>query len=43
MKCAFCSAPAIATWASPKSACASPGAWVSGMNISWPPIFAECT
>jgi hypothetical protein len=25
--------------ASPKSACASPGEWLNGTNISWPPIF----
>ena len=29
--------PTITTTASPKSACASPGAWVSGTNISWLP------
>ena len=29
--------------ASPKSACASPGACVGGTNIFWPPIFEDRT
>ncbi|MGA2170493.1 MAG: 3-hydroxyacyl-CoA dehydrogenase family protein [Terracidiphilus sp.] len=38
MKCALHSIPAITTTARRGgSACASPGAWLSGTNISWPP------